>query len=240
MTDVDVRSSSSKTTERKSKSPDDSRRSKRESSRAPDDASKAAKYVIVRGNIGHGAHSYVDLVQRLTDEKVLVIKRCHQALSETALREVRLLEALRHPQIVRVHEHFVDPLTQRFCIVMDYASGGDLQALCEARKAAGRKLSDTEVTMILAQLLKALAHCHRHRVLHRDVKPANLFVAGGEEGDHGNGMRVFLGDFSLSRQLEQEDDGGTEMANTLAGTVPRSRLGTRARYFLLGTPFLRF
>jgi len=135
-----------------------------------DDAARAAKYVVVRGNIGHGAHSFVDLVQMLTDEKLLVIKRCHAAMSSTALREVRLLEALRHPQIVRVHEHFVEPLTQRVCIVMDYAAGGDLQTLCEARKAAGRTLSDTEVTMVLAQLLKALAHCHRHRVLHRDVR----------------------------------------------------------------------
>ena len=126
-----------------------------------------ATYALVR-QLGAGSQGSVSVIRRSTDSRLLVLKRCRN--SAEARREVQILEQLRHPFIVRVHEHFVDELSSQLCIVMDYAAGGDLQTLCEARKAAGRTLSDTEVTMVLAQLLKALAHCHRHRVLHRDVR----------------------------------------------------------------------
>ena len=91
----------------------------------------------------------------------------------------------------------------------------------------------SEVFHIWGQLLDAVAHCHRHRVVHRDVKPANCFLSCMEDSSDKPsampasqplpapaerppllGQRLLLGDFSVSRQLQ----GSEELASTITGT----------------------
>ena len=132
------------------------------------------KYLGVR-HLASGAHGRVELVQRLRDARLLVMKkRTARCRRRRAL--VRVLEHLKHPSIVRVHEHFVDPVGQNLCIVMDYAAGGDLQHFLDRRKAADAPLTDKQVLGVLVQLLGAVAHCHQRSVLHRDIKTSNIFV----------------------------------------------------------------
>ena len=100
----------------------------------------AARYLIVRRAIGTGAHSSCDLVQRKSDELLLVIKRCRNATSE-ALREAKLLESLRHPNIVRIHEHFKEA-AGTISLVMDYATGGDLETHLAQRSRERQPLTD--------------------------------------------------------------------------------------------------
>ena len=114
-------------------------------------------------------------MQRLRSA-LLAMKKTVGMMSQEAEREVRVLEHLKHPSIVRVHEHFVDPVGQNLCIVMDYAAGGDLQHFLDRRKAADAPRTDKQVLGVLVQLLGAVAHCHQRSVLHRDIKPSNIFV----------------------------------------------------------------
>ncbi len=178
--------------------------------------------MLVRRSMGRGAHSSVDLVQRVSDERLLVCKRCQAG--DAVRREASLLESLRHPTIVRVHEHYTEVDTGMLCIIMDFAAGGDLDAHLERRKAAASVPTDAEAFHLLVQLADALSHCHRHRVLHRDVKPANIFLSRPPSAAPTLlQQRAFLGDFSVSRQLEAPLDatakGGDELlANTITGT----------------------
>jgi NIMA (never in mitosis gene a)-related kinase len=57
-------------------------------------------------------------------------------------------------------------------------------------------------------LVHAVGYAHQNKIIHRDLKGANVFL------DTSNGFRVKLGDFGLSRQLNSE----AEMAKTIAGT----------------------
>ena len=137
----------------------------------------AAAYLVVRPRIGAGAHSTVDLVQRIVDDRLLVLKRFPQS-SQTAMREAQLLTALRHPSVITVHDFFVNKTPGGGVnIIMDYCSSGDLQRHLDERRSKEQHVTDAEAFHLCSQLLSALAHCHRHRVLHRDVKPANCFLA---------------------------------------------------------------
>ncbi len=176
-----------------------------------------ATYALVR-QLGAGSQGSVSVIRRSTDSRLLVLKRCRN--SAEARREVQILEQLRHPFIVRVHEHFVDEISSQLCIVMDYAAGGDLQQLLDRLKASGGSLSDEQVTRVLVQLCMAISHCHRLHVVHRDIKPANVFLTRSGAND----FLAFLGDFGVSRVLERDD--------------PEASPGTRARrQTIAGTPY---
>ncbi|MET7334411.1 protein kinase [Nonomuraea sp. NPDC005650] len=119
------------------------------------------------------------------------------ALCERALSEARTAAALRHPSIVAVHDLIVedgDP-----AIVMELVHGASLeQVIRENGPLPPRRAAE-----IGLRVLSALAATHAAGVLHRDVKPANVLLAG--DG------RVVLSDFGIA---------------TLVGGLPGTPVGT--------------
>jgi NIMA (never in mitosis gene a)-related kinase len=83
-----------------------------------------------------------------------------------ALKEARLLELLRHPNIIEFKEVFRTK-TGKLCIVMEYGENGDLQKHVNYRKEILRKkngkdpsYSEDEVLDIIAQVVRAINHIH--------------------------------------------------------------------------------
>jgi serine/threonine-protein kinase len=120
-------------------------------------------------------------------------------------RESRLLEALSHPNIPRLHASFTEGegAQARFYLVQDYVSGESLAARLEHHR-----FNEAEVRKIAREVLRILGFLHSRQppVLHRDVKPANLLRR--EDG------HIVLVDFGSARALR---DGRTHEA-TLNGT----------------------
>lgn len=91
-----------------------------------------------------------------------------------------------HPHIVTVHD-VIDTAGQ-FYLVCQYMAGGDLDDHLE--RSDGRRLSCEEAVEIADQICDALAHAHAHGIVHRDVKPGNIWLA--KDGS------ARLGDFGLA------------------------------------------
>ncbi|MBF9073945.1 serine/threonine-protein kinase [Streptacidiphilus fuscans] len=115
-----------------------------------------------------------------------------EAFAARFRREAKVLANLDHPGIVDVYdygEEEVDTGTEVAYIVMEFVAGRPLDVLLRERGT----LPPTEALAIAAQTLDALHGAHRRKVVHRDVKPANLMV--GEDG------RVTVTDFGIARAL---------------------------------------
>ena len=116
--------------------------------------------------------------------------------------EARLAAAIDHPNLVPVHAAGED--RGRLYLVMRFVAGTDLH---RALKRTGR-FSCVRAVQVVSQVAAGLDAAHAAGLVHRDVKPANVLLAG----DH-----VYLGDFGLSR-LQTSGERFTE-SGAWVGTV---------------------
>lgn len=101
--------------------------------------------------------------------KVLAVPHAHEALVARFHQEVEHVRALEHINILRVFDAGVDG--DRHFLTMELLEGSDLRNLLSERRA-----TRAEALRWLTHATVALEHAHGRGVLHRDVKPANLFV----------------------------------------------------------------
>lgn len=91
------------------------------------------------------------------------------------LREVIFLKTLpNHPHLVPAYDIFLDPLSKKLHIAMEYMDG-NLYQLMKARDH--KPLDGSSVKSILFQILAGLEHIHDHQFFHRDIKPENILVS---------------------------------------------------------------
>lgn len=87
--------------------------------------------------------------------------------------EVMIMMALRgRPHIVTIHDIFED--ADFVYIVMEHCAGGSLWDLIKRRRQQG--ISETEVAVMMLQVMEALDKCASKGVVHRDIKPENILL----------------------------------------------------------------
>ncbi|MEV0292913.1 serine/threonine-protein kinase [Nocardia sp. NPDC050710] len=108
-------------------------------------------------------------------------------------REARLAAGLDHPNIVDIKDFGDEDGT--LWMSMRYVAGGDAAALIRSSRSG---IDPRRAVHIVTEAAKALDYAHEHEVIHRDVKPANIFVGPGD----GGADRVLVGDFGIARSTD--------------------------------------
>jgi hypothetical protein len=126
---------------------------------------------------------------RVTGELVAVkvLRVAHPDAAMRFAREAELLASLDHPAIVRSVATGATPRGEPF-LAMEWLEGEDLSA-----RLARERLSISEALTVATRVAEALGAAHARGVVHRDVKPSNLFLVGGEL------ERVRLLDFGIAK-----------------------------------------
>ena len=154
------------------------------------------KYRILEP-LGSGGFGTVYLAEDTWIDKRVAIKVPHRQNLDFGelLREPRLLASLNHPNIVTVIT--AEKQDHVFFIVMEYVPGETLETIIATRGALDLPLA-LDYT---CQIANAVDHAHKQGVIHRDLRPANVFVT--EKG------LLKVGDFGTSRFLEIAAHGTT-------------------------------
>ncbi|MFT3713290.1 MAG: protein kinase [Archangium sp.] len=140
------------------------------------------------------------------------------------VREARTVNSIRHPAIVDIFGFGTLPRSEQPYIVMDLLEGTPLDEYLKTHAPMRPK----EVWPFIDVLLSALAAAHAVGVIHRDLKPGNIFVESKPDGEHG--IKVI--DFGLAKQADKAG-GSVKPTNpgTLLGTpafmAPEQVLGTK-------------
>lgn len=127
--------------------------------------------------------------------------------SEGAMRQVKqafqTIQTLNHPNICPVYGLEKDPDFGYF-VVMKWLDGRPLNEV---------SLSQEKIPEVLAKVADALDYAHSEKVMHRDVKPSNIFL--GENG------KVWLIDFGIAAEIQNSISMNTNSkANRMSGTRP--------------------
>ncbi|MFD7842573.1 serine/threonine-protein kinase [Nocardia sp. NPDC059764] len=159
-----------------------------------------AGYIIER-RLGAGGMGTVYLARHRALDMPVALKLLTPMKTGTAgtaqfRREAQLVANLQHPNIVDVKD-FGD-VEGTLWMAMQYVPGGDLADLIEANPLGIDP--DRAVRMVL-DVAAALDYAHAHQVIHRDVKPANIFRTTGTAGADW----VLIGDFGIARSLAAEE-----------------------------------
>jgi meiosis induction protein kinase IME2/SME1 len=107
---------------------------------------------------------------------IKTMKKTFESFSQCMeLREVIFLKSLpNHPHLVPAYDIFLDPLSKKLHIAMEYMDG-NLYQLMKARDH--KPMDGSTVKSILFQILGGLEHIHEHNFFHRDIKPENILVS---------------------------------------------------------------
>jgi serine/threonine-protein kinase len=189
-------------------------------------AERLGNYIIDReigaGGMGQVYVAHHALMRRPTAVKVV---RSDQSDQQGALQrfeqEVQLSAGLTHPNTITIYDYGRTP-DDTFYYAMEYLAGMDLQALVERFGP----LPAPRVAYILRQALGSLAEAHAHGIIHRDVKPSNIFLT--QRGGLFDFVKVL--DFGLAKRVVA--DGAPELTKTgmLFGTpryiAPETVYGT--------------
>eukprot|EP00347_Sterkiella_histriomuscorum_P013274 403365346 len=95
---------------------------------------------------------------------------------ENALNEVRILASIKHKNVAAYKQAFFDEPSSSLCIVMEYADNGDVfQRICEHQQN-GTTMKEKVIWKIFIQSVRGLKALHDLKILHRDMKSANIFL----------------------------------------------------------------
>uniref|UniRef100_A0AC34QC65 Protein kinase domain-containing protein n=1 Tax=Panagrolaimus sp. JU765 TaxID=591449 RepID=A0AC34QC65_9BILA len=128
-----------------------------------------------------------------TAVKKVVLTRLSTHELNLCRNEIKLLQAVKSPYVVRLLDNFVENYGEVLCIALELMDGGDLEGQLDYLRGNGRLFGERSVWFYFHQICCGLLALHENRILHRDLKPANVFMSG-------NG-RCKLGDLGMSRMI---------------------------------------
>ncbi|KAE8299190.1 Serine/threonine-protein kinase SIK2 [Larimichthys crocea] len=144
-------------------------------------------YEIIR-TLGKGNFAVVKLAKHKVTKTQVAIKiidktRLNPSNLEKIYREVQIMKLLNHPHIIKLYQ--VMETKDMLYIVTEYAKNGEM---FDHLTSNGR-MSEDEARKKFWQILTAVDYCHRHHIVHRDLKTENLLLDAN--------MNIKLADFGF-------------------------------------------
>ena len=152
--------------------------------------------------IGKGSFSSANLLNRNGQNVVLKITKNYNLNQNNAklfMREMLILQKLKHPNIILLYDYdIIDDNV--FWSINDYCNLGSLTNLFDKKQDFNIKIR----LRFFKQIINALSYIHEKKIIHRDIKPGNIFINGIDLND--DKITFKIGDFNLSRLLIDNDN----------------------------------
>ena len=163
----------------------------------------------IEARIGHGGMAEVYEATDIINKRKVAIKMIREDVMKNPINlrrfqnEATIASSLNHPNIVKVFNH--GTIEGRPYIANEYVRGQSMKDMLDFRTS----IPIAEAVSYMLQLTSALFYAHQHNIIHRDIKPQNIYVM--PDGT------IKLGDFGIA-QAEGMDDSFTKTSE-IVGSV---------------------
>ena len=143
--------------------------------------------------IGSGAFSQVFKVKSYKNHNIYAMKKVSIENSENVdylENEVKILTKLNHPNIVKCYKVFRDEKNKYIYFIMELMNNGDLDSYKKCFEDFENYPQEKILWKIFYDCLKGLEYIHSEELIHRDIKPKNLFFD--------ENLKIKIGDFNVS------------------------------------------
>ena len=152
--------------------------------------------------LGTGSFGSVYLVRRRQDNKIYALKtvnleKLNKKEQENSVNEVRILASVNHPNVIGYKEAFWDDDKSSLNIVMEFADDGDLHSKIEKMKKEGGCFKEPIIWSYAIQMIEGLKALHDMKIMHRDLKSANIFLVK-------NKHQCKIGDMNVSKVIKEK------------------------------------
>ncbi len=190
-----------------------------------DDVIDGRYRIVARIGVGGMAEVY-EAVSVETGDRVAIKTVRPDLLGNTKIvtrftREFKLSQRISHPGVLKIFEVVQtrrlsegEDATLVPCMVMEFLDGETVAD----RMIDGRLVEPEEAVSLACQMASALTAAHRAGVVHRDLKPDNIFLAVDAKTADFETTRVVLTDFGVARRDTTTKDDGLTASNVILGT----------------------
>ena len=152
--------------------------------------------------LGRGSFGSVYLVTRKQDNKIyalktVILEKLSKKEQENSVNEVRILASVTHPNVIGYKEAFWNDKESSLNIVMEYADDGDLQTKIHKMKKEGGMFNENLIWSYSIQMIEGLKALHDKKIMHRDLKSANIFLVKDKH-------QCKLGDMNVSKVIKDK------------------------------------
>lgn len=190
-------------------------------------------YTIVK-KLGEGAMGQVFLAKNKSIHQFVAIKMLHPRFSTNPVlrdrfrQEAIMLSSLNHPNIVK----FLNYVENEFGIflIMEYVDGMTLEDYINKKTGL---IIEKKAYPMMCKILDAFAYAHDRNVIHRDIKPGNIFVT--KDGN------IKILDFGIAQIISETDNRSNDYSGTIEYMSPeqikKQQLDIRSDIYSLGVVF---
>ena len=158
---------------------------------------------IIEKVLGKGSFGSVYLVRRKEDDNIyalksVILEKLNKKEQQNSVNEVRILASVNHPNVIGYKEAFWDDKLSSLNIVMEYADDGDLQTKIGKMRKEGGMFQENLIWSYSIQMIEGLKALHDKKIMHRDLKSANIFLVRDKH-------QCKLGDMNVSKVIKEKE-----------------------------------
>ena len=129
--------------------------------------------------------------------KKVDISDTNDEMAKRILKEVEILKKINHPNIIKLYEATISNDNKYIEVLTEFADDGDLQMKLDIYKDENKHFEENQLVDWMSQICLALKYLHSKNILHRNIKPSNIFLM--KEGF------AKLGDFGMAKCINSGD-----------------------------------
>ena len=145
-------------------------------------------------NIGKSSFGYISKVKSKINQKIYTIKMIdfsniqNEKERQLSKDETEIINKLVSPHIIKCYGYFVEG--EKYYLILEYFNNGNLRKYIDAYKYMKKPIPEEELWKLFLQCMSGLTYIHSNRIIHRNIKPSNLYLTDKKT--------IKIGDFGLS------------------------------------------